>query len=115
METEDKILIRGETLSIDVYLTFDSGEPATHAQIPLNKIKAQALFQDGERIDLAVSELEESCWNLRSDIDTRRIKGNSFLVNVAIKPLEDTAPEDITVASMNETFYVVNSATRIEE
>ena len=81
--------------------------------IPLDKIKAQAWFQNGERIDLTVSELEESCWNLRSNIDTRRIKGDSFLVNVSIKPLSDTAPEDITVSSYNETFYIVNSATEL--
>lgn len=110
IDNDDITLIRGETLSIDVYLTFDSGEPCLHSQIPLDKIRAQAWFQNGERITFDVTELEEeSCWNLYSDIDTSKIKGDSFLVNVGIKPLSEDEP--IAVATMNQTFYLINSAT----
>lgn len=114
IDHEDITLIRGETLSIDVYLTFDSGEPVTHAQIPASKIKSSARFQNGVRIPLTVTELEEeSCYNLSSDVDTKMLKGDSFLVNVAIEGLSDTAPDDINIATFNQTFYIVNSATDI--
>ena len=115
IDNEDITLIRGESLSIDVYLTFDSGEPVTHAQIPASKIKSCMWLQNGIRIPLIATELnEESCYNLRSDIDTRSIKGDSFLVNVAIEEFTDTAPDDINIATFNQTFYLVNSATDVD-
>lgn len=114
IDNEDITLIRGESLSIDVYLTFDSGEPVTHAQIPASRLKACVWLQNNVRIPLVVAELEEeSCYNLRSDIDTKSIKGDSFLVNVAIESFSDTAPDDINIATFNQTFYIVNSATDI--
>ncbi|MBR4343922.1 MAG: hypothetical protein IKP88_14710 [Lachnospiraceae bacterium] len=114
IDNEDITLIRGESLSIDVYLTFDSGEPVTHAQIPASRLKACVWLQNNVRIPLVVTELEEeSCYNLRSDIDTKSIKGDSFLVNVAIESFSDTAPDDINIATFNQTFYIVNSATDI--
>lgn len=116
IDNEDVTLIRGESLSIDVYLTFDSGEPVTHEQIPASKIKSSAWFQNGTRIPLTVTELEEeSCYNLSSEVDTKTFKGDSFLVNVGIEGLADTAPDDITIATLNQTFYLVNSATEIGE
>ena len=114
IDNRDVTLIRGETLSIDVYLTFDDGIPVLHSQIPLENIKSAVWLQNGERIPLTVTELEEeSCWNLRTDADTSLFKGDSFLVNVGIEGLSDTAPDDITVATLNRTFYLVNSAVEL--
>ena len=106
-----KTLIRGETLSINVHIDYNK-LPITG--IDINDIAAEAWFQNNIRVPLTVTEIDgDGNYNLFSDIDTSKLVGDSFLVNVGIKDIEGDAPSNITMASFNETFYIVNSATRL--
>ena len=106
-----KTLIRGETLSINVHIDYNK-LPITG--IDINDIAAEAWFQNNIRVPLTVTKIDgDGNYNLFSDIDTSRLVGDSFLVNVGIKDIAGDAPSNITMASFNETFYIVNSATKL--
>lgn len=108
----NKTLIRGESLSINVKLDYD-GIP--FSEIDHGEIIANAWFQNNFRVPLIVTQLEgDGEYNLYSDVDTRKLRGESFLVNVIVKNLEGDAPEDLIMATFNQTFYIVNSATDMD-
>ena len=97
-----KTLIRGESLSINIKLDYD-GTPIT--DIEHGEIIANAWFQNNVRIPLIVTQLEgDGEFNLYSDIDTRKLRGDSFLVNIVVKDLDGDAPEDLVMATFNQTF-----------
>lgn len=99
-----KTLIRGESLSINILLKFN-GTPITGIA---DSLTANAWFQNNTRINLIVTELGEGYYNLYSKVDTKKLKGHSFLVNLIYKYTDSNI---IQMATYNETFYIVNSAT----
>lgn len=108
----NKTLIRGESLSINVKLDYD-GIP--FSEIDHGEIIANAWFQNNVKVPLIVTQLEgDGEYNLYSDIDTRKLKGESFLVNIVVNRIEGDAPEDLIMATFNQTFYIVNSATDMD-
>jgi hypothetical protein len=108
----NKTLIRGESLSINVKLDYD-GIP--FSEIDHGEIIANAWFQNNVKVPLIVTQLEgDGEYNLYSDIDTRKLKGESFLVNIVVNKIEGDAPEDLIMATFNQTFYIVNSATDMD-
>lgn len=108
----NKTLIRGESLSINVKLDYD-GIP--FSEIDHGEIIANAWFQNNVKVPLIVTQLEgDGEFNLYSDIDTRKLRGESFLVNVIVKNLDGDAPDDLIMATFNQTFYIVNSATDMD-
>lgn len=108
----NKTLIRGESLSINVKLDYD-GIP--FSEIDHGEIIANAWFQNNVKVPLIVTQLEgDGEYNLYSDIDTRKLKGESFLVNIVVNRIEGDAPENLIMATFNQTFYIVNSATDMD-
>ena len=104
-------LIRGESLSINVYLQYND-VPLT--DIEVSQLTAQIWFQDGRRHPLVITALETPGWfNLYSPIDTKTFRGTSFLVNVKYSFL-DSASRTIKMATFNKTFFIVNSATLLD-
>lgn len=109
---DKRTLVRGESLSINVELKIFDKIPIDD---PVENMVADALLQNHVRVPLRITKLDKEGWyNLYSDIDTRRIIGTHFLVNVIIKDRSADAPEALNIASFNHTFYVLNSATDIE-
>ena len=107
----EKTLVRGETFRIEVSL-YQDGELADY---DVNDMYSDALFQSDIRKSLTIEAVSgmPGRYILKGDFDTWRLPGDEFQVNIGV--YDNRGSDTMVVASFNDTFYIVDSATDLSE
>ena len=102
-----KTIIRGETFKIETTL-YEEGELADY---PVSDMYSDALFENGLRLSLTIEKdtTQPGKYILTSNVETWRLPGEQFQVNIGVYDNRGSVP--MVVASFNDTFYIVDSAT----
>jgi len=102
-----KTIIRGETFKIETTL-YEEGELVDY---PVSDMYSDALFENGLRLTLNIEKdtTQPGKYILTSNVETWRLPGEQFQVNIGVYDNRGSVP--MVVASFNDTFYIVDSAT----
>lgn len=108
----EKTLVRGETFRIEVSLYQDGNL----ADYDVSDMYSDALFEGNMRKPLIIEAVGPDMpgrYILKGDFDTWRLPGDEFQVNIGV--YDNRGSDPIVVASFNDTFYIVDSATDLSE
>ena len=107
----EKTLVRGETFRIEVSLYQDGGL----ADYDIADMYSDALFEGDIRKSLTIEAVSgmPGRYILKGNFDTWRLPGDEFQVNIGV--YDNRGSDPMVVASFNDTFYIVDSATDLSE
>jgi len=108
----EKTLVRGETFRIEVSL-YQDGDLADY---DIADMYSDALFEGNIRKTLTIESAGPDMpgrYILKGDFDTWRLPGDEFQVNIGV--YDNRGSDPMVVASFNDTFYIVDSATDLSE